>query len=110
MKSVHLGLPNHSHHADFLYAIEFADGAVKVGVTFSPRRRAAEVRRRYGKAISRVAAKRCAGSGQLRYRAEERALQTLRRIGVASKFSGEMFHGIKFGEAVNAIAQAAKAA
>lgn len=103
-------LPNHKSREFkcYLYAMEFSDGVVKVGCTWNPQARAAQLRRQRRKEIAKVSYVGLDGK-RAWFRTERLALSICRRI--ASQTVGhEWFHGLHFGEATNAIKAAARKA
>lgn len=91
---------------DFLYAVEFANGRVKIGHSKKPRARMRQLLRQYGLAIVRV---RLAPFGGPRcYLAERDALERARRIANSTSQSTEIFDGLSFGAAANLVAQMAR--
>jgi hypothetical protein len=111
MSRVIPGLPSHKEaHAlrasKFLYALEFADGSVKIGVSGVPRARAIELTRQLGLQVVRGHA--APFYGNWHHAAERAALNVARRIAVTSKLHTELFHGLKFGEAATVVSQMAR--
>ncbi len=90
----------------YLYAFEFNDGSVKVGVTGNPAMRAQRLKVQLSRDIVRAHAAPCCGRSDSHF-AERAALQIARRCGVQSKANTELFYGLKFGDAVTAIKQMA---
>jgi hypothetical protein len=90
----------------YLYAFEFNDGSVKVGVTGNPAARAQRLKVQFGRDIVRAHAAPCRGRSDSHF-AERAALQIARRCGVQSKGNTELFYGLKFGAAVTVIKQMA---
>jgi hypothetical protein len=89
----------------YLYAFQLADGAIKIGVTFNPRGRAGSVRRQFGVEVVRAVV--APVRAFRRQDAEKAALSVARKIGVQDKRCTELFHGLSFQEAANAIKQMA---
>ena len=88
----------------FLYAVEFTDGRVKIGATKSPKARLPALRTRFG-AI--VRAELIPFRGLWWHQAERAALHRARRIGSEHKAGAEVFTGLKFGEATTLLRQMA---
>jgi len=100
-------LPEHSADTHFIYALEFRDGTVKIGFTRTPRLRARKVQEKHKGVVVKATAVAVESKG-VRYVAERHALEIASRIGVHPGKSKEVFHGLKFGEAVTALRQAAR--
>lgn len=89
----------------YLYAVEFHDGTVKVGVTWNPAGRIARLQRKYRRCATRAHA---APHPKLhRHRAERAVIAACGRIGTAI-VGDELFTGVKFGEAANLVTQIAR--
>lgn len=92
------------HH---LYAAEFANGLVKVGVSYRPAHRRVELQRRYGHPVVRmVAIPR--EQDRNHYVAESELLNRLRRI--ACSVERELFASVEFGAAATLVQQMARRA
>lgn len=101
------GLPDHRErkHEHYLYAVEFDDGIIKIGVTWNPQSRLASLWQFRQRAIVRHALAPVLYS----YRgfAEGAALRAARKISPSLKPRGEWFAGLRFNEAAHCIRQAA---
>lgn len=92
----------------FLYAVEFAGGLVKVGVTGSPRMRVQTLQSRLRRRVRRYAV-HALPDGLPPYSAEAHALRTCAALATDS-LGHEMFAGLRFCEAVMAIRHAERRA
>lgn len=103
-----MGLPDHRTRAapNYLYAIEFTDLTVKVGVTWNPRARASTIERALNKVTVRAIA--VPFHGRWRQFAERDALRRLARIGSPRRECSELFVGVQFHEAANVLKQVAR--
>ena len=100
-----LALPDHkSRKANaYIYALQFSDGQIKVGVTWNPRGRAAQIAADTRGQIVDAAAFEY--HYQWRTRAEADVLCRLRIIGNQSRRGGEWFEGLHFGTVCTLIEQ-----
>lgn len=101
-------LPDHKTRLapNYLYAFEFRNGRVKIGVTWNPKARAKTLAGVFRQQILR--AHLAPFHGAYRGQAERSALASARRIGNVSAINTELFDGLKFGEASNLISQMAR--
>lgn len=102
-------LPNHKVrvHEHYLYAFEFSDGTIKIGVTWNPRARAQSLGTAFRSRLVRAHIAPVVGRAH-RHLAERAALIVARRISQTVRGCTERFAGLKFGEAKNAVAQMAR--
>ena len=105
------GLPDHrdfnANQLHSLYAIELADGTVKIGTTWNPSERVPMFCRRVGVLPVRAAVVSIPADSA-RFKCERWALDRARRIAGAVK-GRERFMGLNFGQARNLIKQAVRA-
>jgi len=101
------GLPDHRNreHKNYLYAFEFADGTVKIGVTWNPQQRAGSVYTKHKRAIVRAYVAPVVDG--YRTTAERAALASARKIAMLMPGETEIFVGLRFHEATHAIRQSA---
>jgi hypothetical protein len=88
-----------------LYAMEFANGLIKVGVSYRPHMRRLELQRKYKTRITRMHAvhhvqDRCS------YVAERALINRMRRMSVS--VASEIFAFVSFGAAANLVTQIAR--
>lgn len=100
-----LALPDHrTRKADaYLYALQFKDGQIKVGVTWNPRGRAAQIATDTRGQIVNAAAFEY--RHPWRGRAEAEALRRLRTMGNQSRRGCEWFEGMQFGAVCTLVEQ-----
>ena len=100
-------LPNHEARCQHLYVMEFRNGLIKIGRARNPRERASANERAFRSRLVRGQAFPMPYDDFRLRIAERTALATARRIGVQSKLSTELFACLQYGEALNAVRQAA---
>jgi hypothetical protein len=100
------GLPNHKANSHFLYVAEFKDGAIKVGVTFTPAARSRSLSKERSLVLRMSAASVCADLFS-RFGFETDLVARLARIGNVISGSREYFTGVRFGEAKTIMKQVA---
>jgi hypothetical protein len=88
-----------------LYAIEFANGLIKVGVSYRPQYRLQELQRKYRSKVRRMHSAHHL-QGRNSYVAERALLNRVARIAVP--IGGERFAFLGFGEAVTLVDQIAR--
>lgn len=108
MNPVIQALPDHKRRVapNYLYAVQFSDGLLKVGVTKNPVNRVGALQCQRKRRVVRAEA--VGFSGGYRHAAERDALVRLRRMGVADKSGTEVFWCVSFGAAVNVLRQVAR--
>lgn len=102
-------LPNYKtrQFEKYLCAVQFSDGVVKVGCTWSPQQRLRQLRTALKRDVTRVA---WVGLSRGHWHARECVTLAICRRLSAKTIGHEWFHGLHFGEVANAIKAVAKSA
>lgn len=105
MSPVIAALPVHRmpKSLDYLYAIQFKDGRIKIGVTWNPRARASALAAQFRAEVVRAVAVEY--RGRFRQAAEADALCRIRGMALSVRGYTELFSGLTFGSAQTLLQQ-----